>query len=77
MSDDEEKPPIGKLVLSVKNAFLSRDVTTFATMDPYVMLRYGTVKFKTNPCMDGGKTPHWDDVTVLLCSESLFLGIRA
>ena len=62
MSDEEEEEQtLGKLYLKVKNALLIRDVTTFTTMDPYVMIRYGTVKYKTNPCVDGGKTPHWED----------------
>ncbi len=61
MSDLEDEEVLGKLYLKPTNAFLTRDVDTFSAMDSYVLIRYGNLKYKTNPCEDSGKSPTWQE----------------
>lgn len=58
-----------KLKLIVKEAKLNRDVNTFSTMDPYVILKLKGVVYKSETSKDGGKTPKWNEEFELSCND--------
>lgn len=51
----------GTIVVIPKTARLVRDINYFATMDPYVKLKYNGVKQKTKVDKNGGKNPSWNE----------------
>lgn len=54
--DSSEK----KFNLQVTEARLTRDTATFGSMDPFVILNYNGVLYKTKIAKSGGKTPKWE-----------------
>ena len=51
----------GQLQITFSCAMLSRDTETFSQMDPYVIMEYGSQKFRTQTKDNAGKTPVWDE----------------
>jgi len=47
--------------LSIKpqSADLKRDTDWFDKMDPYVVIQFGTQKWTSDICQEGGKRPKW------------------
>jgi Ca2+-dependent lipid-binding protein len=50
-----------KLVLTVKNARLTRDTSVIGKMDPYVILNVNGKAYKTKVHNNGGKHPEWNE----------------
>jgi Ca2+-dependent lipid-binding protein len=57
------------LKLIIKEAKLNRDVNTFSTMDPYVVMKLKGEIYKSEVCKDGGKNPSWNEEFDLTCTD--------
>lgn len=47
--------------ITFSRANLVRNTETFSNMDPYVIMEYGSNKFRTQTKDDAGKNPVWDE----------------
>jgi len=52
----------GKLVVTVVEARVEKDLNTFGDMDPYVEIEHRMERFKTKVVKDGGKEPVFNEV---------------
>ena len=53
----------GKLLVTPKSALLTRDTETFTKMDPYLIVKCGSVTKKSLVHESGGKKPRWNEVS--------------
>ncbi|TNV75905.1 hypothetical protein FGO68_gene12520 [Halteria grandinella] len=59
----------GRLIIRAIEGKLFRDTQMVGKMDPYLLLEYGGLKFKSKVASGGGKFPNWNETFELdICS---------
>jgi len=48
------------LELKLLNGILERDTEIIGQMDPFIIMEYEGLRFKSNVIKNGGKTPEWN-----------------
>ncbi len=58
--EEEKRPVIGTLFITVSKATIHRNTELIGKMDPFIELEYEGTRKKTETCLEGGINPVWD-----------------
>ena len=59
----------GTIIFKPIQANLTHKTSHLVEMDPYCLVTLGSKQFKSEPCLGGGQTPHWNDCITLQTIE--------